>query len=177
MPLCGLFKKKQESYGISICNTLSGYHPEAVLVKKIRYNSLNNAQRINIVNQMLLKTRFDVVQTCGAKGKSNVQMDVENDKFDQFSSVDQSLQQKAHKVGIQNLINDKVYDACFPLHEEIEKATGTDRSELNSKWANFWKWYEYQPLNLIRKYLGEKVCRMDQKCEIFAKLAKSGWKV
>uniref|UniRef100_A0A8C4QQK4 Anoctamin n=1 Tax=Eptatretus burgeri TaxID=7764 RepID=A0A8C4QQK4_EPTBU len=58
-----------------------------------------------------------------------------------------------------------LYSAAFPLHEGSYKGTlpitqnGADnhRHLLYERWARWGMWYKYQPLNLIRRYFGEKI--------------------
>uniref|UniRef100_A0A8D3BM45 Anoctamin n=1 Tax=Scophthalmus maximus TaxID=52904 RepID=A0A8D3BM45_SCOMX len=46
------------------------------------------------------------------------------------------------------LIAKGVYDAAFPLH---------DVSVLHEEWARYSAFYKYQPIDLVRKYFGEKI--------------------
>uniref|UniRef100_A0A3B4GES8 Anoctamin n=1 Tax=Pundamilia nyererei TaxID=303518 RepID=A0A3B4GES8_9CICH len=50
--------------------------------------------------------------------------------------------------GISTLIAKGVYDAAFPLH---------DVSVLHEEWARYSAFYKYQPIDLVRKYFGEKI--------------------
>uniref|UniRef100_A0A4W6FZI6 Anoctamin n=1 Tax=Lates calcarifer TaxID=8187 RepID=A0A4W6FZI6_LATCA len=51
-------------------------------------------------------------------------------------------------IGISTLIAKGVYDAAFPLH---------DVSVLHEEWARYSAFYKYQPIDLVRKYFGEKI--------------------
>ncbi|XP_054911527.1 anoctamin-2b isoform X2 [Poeciliopsis prolifica] len=65
-------------------------------------------------------------------------------------------------VGISTLIAKGVYDAAFPLHDGDFKVTGpleerNDRQVLFEEWARYSAFYKYQPIDLVRKYFGEKI--------------------
>ncbi|KAI3366936.1 hypothetical protein L3Q82_009576, partial [Scortum barcoo] len=49
-------------------------------------------------------------------------------------------------IGISTLIAKGVYDSAFPLHDL-----------LHEEWARYSAFYKYQPIDLIRKYFGEKI--------------------
>uniref|UniRef100_A0A673I560 Anoctamin n=1 Tax=Sinocyclocheilus rhinocerous TaxID=307959 RepID=A0A673I560_9TELE len=49
-------------------------------------------------------------------------------------------------AGITTLIANGVYDSAFPLHDL-----------LHDEWARYGAFYKYQPVDLIRKYFGEKI--------------------
>uniref|UniRef100_A0A3B3U8V2 Anoctamin n=1 Tax=Poecilia latipinna TaxID=48699 RepID=A0A3B3U8V2_9TELE len=64
--------------------------------------------------------------------------------------------------GISTLIAKGVYDAAFPLHDGDFKVTGhleerNDRQVLFEEWARYSAFYKYQPIDLVRKYFGEKI--------------------
>ncbi|XP_071074244.1 anoctamin-3 isoform X7 [Dasypus novemcinctus] len=69
------------------------------------------------------------------------------------------------KVGICKLINNGSYEAAFPPHEgayesrEPIKTHGpqNNRHLLYERWARWGMWYKHQPLDLIRRYFGEKI--------------------
>ncbi|KAM4597065.1 anoctamin-5b isoform 2-T2 [Fundulus diaphanus] len=67
------------------------------------------------------------------------------------------------KTGIKRLLSNGTYTAAFPLHDcrYWKKAKNTkcesERFNLYSHWAGFLSFYKEQPLNLIRKYYGEKI--------------------
>ncbi|XP_042367380.1 anoctamin-2b [Plectropomus leopardus] len=65
-------------------------------------------------------------------------------------------------IGISTLIAKGVYDAAFPLHdgdykviEHLEERN--DRQILHDEWARYSAFYKYQPIDLVRKYFGEKI--------------------
>ncbi|KAF3704929.1 Anoctamin-2 [Channa argus] len=65
-------------------------------------------------------------------------------------------------IGISTLIAKGVYDAAFPLHDGDYRVIGdfeerNDRQLLHEEWARYSAFYKYQPIDLIRKYFGEKI--------------------
>ncbi|KAF1372550.1 hypothetical protein PFLUV_G00266660 [Perca fluviatilis] len=65
-------------------------------------------------------------------------------------------------IGISTLIAKGVYDASFPLHDGDYKVIGhleekSDRQVLHDEWAKYSAFYKYQPIDLVRKYFGEKI--------------------
>ncbi|KAA0724050.1 Anoctamin-5 Gnathodiaphyseal dysplasia 1 protein [Triplophysa tibetana] len=73
-----------------------------------------------------------------------------------------SKEDKAKK-GIKRLLNNGTYIAAFPLHDcrywtrSRDPNCESERNELYRFWARFSRFYKEQPLNLIRKYYGEKI--------------------
>ncbi|KAK2853960.1 hypothetical protein Q5P01_006621 [Channa striata] len=67
------------------------------------------------------------------------------------------------KTGIKRLLSNGTYTAAFPLHDcrywkRARNAEGeSERYNLYKHWARFLCFYKEQPLNLIRKYYGEKI--------------------
>nr|XP_019935305.1 PREDICTED: anoctamin-5-like [Paralichthys olivaceus] len=67
------------------------------------------------------------------------------------------------KTGIKRLLSNGTYTAAFPLHDcrYWKKARNaeceSERFNLYNHWARFLCFYKEQPLNLIRKYYGEKI--------------------
>ncbi|XP_033940520.1 anoctamin-5 isoform X1 [Pseudochaenichthys georgianus] len=67
------------------------------------------------------------------------------------------------KKGIKRLLNNCTYTAAFPLHDSRYWTKAKDanceseRYHLHKHWARFFCFYKEQPLNLIRKYYGEKI--------------------
>ncbi|KAM4593137.1 anoctamin-5b isoform 1-T1 [Odontesthes bonariensis] len=67
------------------------------------------------------------------------------------------------KTGIKRLLSNGTYTAAFPLHDcrYWKKARNaeceSERFNLYRHWARFLCFYKEQPLNLIRKYYGEKI--------------------
>ncbi|XP_078488512.1 anoctamin-5 isoform X3 [Ciona intestinalis] len=71
---------------------------------------------------------------------------------------------KRVNIGINNLISSGVYECAFPLHEGKHKSTESKlainanmRRLLYWEWARWGRWYKFQPLDLIRSYLGDKI--------------------
>ncbi|XP_077957601.1 anoctamin-2b isoform X4 [Gasterosteus aculeatus] len=65
-------------------------------------------------------------------------------------------------IGISTLIAKGVYDDAFPLHDGDYKVIGhleekSDRQVLHNEWAKYSAFYKYQPIDLVRKYFGEKI--------------------
>uniref|UniRef100_A0A8D0HPS6 Anoctamin n=1 Tax=Sphenodon punctatus TaxID=8508 RepID=A0A8D0HPS6_SPHPU len=67
------------------------------------------------------------------------------------------------KFGIKRLLNNGTYTAAYPLHDcqYWKKASDpncdSERYTLYMEWARFLRFYKEQPLDLIRKYYGEKI--------------------
>uniref|UniRef100_A0AAQ5ZXP9 Anoctamin n=1 Tax=Amphiprion ocellaris TaxID=80972 RepID=A0AAQ5ZXP9_AMPOC len=59
------------------------------------------------------------------------------------------------KTGIKRLLSNGTYTAAFPLHDV--RHIQSERYNLYEHWARFLCFYKEQPLNLIRKYYGEKI--------------------
>ncbi|KAA0720764.1 Anoctamin-2 [Triplophysa tibetana] len=65
-------------------------------------------------------------------------------------------------MGITTLIANGVYDSAFPLHDGDFHPPGqtevkNDRQLLHDEWARYGAFYKYQPVDLIRRYFGEKI--------------------
>lgn len=67
------------------------------------------------------------------------------------------------KTGIKRLLSNGTYATAFPLHDCRYWKRGrnpdceSERYNLYHHWARFLSFYKEQPLNLIRKYYGEKI--------------------
>uniref|UniRef100_A0A673KF49 Anoctamin n=1 Tax=Sinocyclocheilus rhinocerous TaxID=307959 RepID=A0A673KF49_9TELE len=59
------------------------------------------------------------------------------------------------KTGINRLLNNGTYTSAYPLHDVSE--IYSERYHLYRYWARFLCFYKEQPLNLIKKYYGEKI--------------------
>ncbi|XP_066439700.1 anoctamin-5 isoform X2 [Eleutherodactylus coqui] len=71
--------------------------------------------------------------------------------------------EEKRKFGIKRLLNNGTYTSAFPLHDcqywkkSQDEKCENERYTLYKQWARFGKFYKEQPLDLIRKYYGEKV--------------------
>ncbi|XP_061532017.1 anoctamin-3 [Phycodurus eques] len=69
------------------------------------------------------------------------------------------------KMGINRLLGNNTYEAAFPPHEGGYKSrhpikthgAQNHRHLLYERWARWGMWCKYQPLDLIRRYFGEKI--------------------
>ncbi|XP_028916825.1 anoctamin-1 isoform X2 [Ornithorhynchus anatinus] len=65
-----------------------------------------------------------------------------------------------YSMGITSLLANGVYSAAYPLHDgdyEGENIELNDRKLLCEEWASYGVFYKYQPIDLVRKYFGEKI--------------------
>ncbi|XP_075867523.1 anoctamin-4-like [Nelusetta ayraudi] len=70
-----------------------------------------------------------------------------------------------NKMGLNRLLSNNSYEAAFPLHEGKYHSKNSVRTHgaenhlhlLYECWAWWGAWYKYQPLDLIRRYFGEKI--------------------
>uniref|UniRef100_A0A8D1YDJ3 Anoctamin n=1 Tax=Sus scrofa TaxID=9823 RepID=A0A8D1YDJ3_PIG len=82
-----------------------------------------------------------------------------------------------NKIGLNRLLTNGSYEAAFPLHEAcpFSSRKGLHKGSYRSKnsirthgavnhrhllyecWASWGVWYKYQPLDLVRRYFGEKI--------------------
>ncbi|XP_057558079.1 anoctamin-2 isoform X2 [Hippopotamus amphibius kiboko] len=63
-------------------------------------------------------------------------------------------------MGINSLIANNIYEAAYPLHDGEYDRPGddmNDRKLLYQEWARYGVFYKFQPIDLIRKYFGEKI--------------------
>ncbi|XP_067276141.1 anoctamin-1 isoform X2 [Pseudorasbora parva] len=70
--------------------------------------------------------------------------------------------QTCQNMGISSLLAKGVYDSAFPLHDgdfdsSEDRDHRNDRQMLHEEWANYGAFYKFQPMDLIRKYFGEKI--------------------
>ncbi|KAM9496203.1 anoctamin-5 [Clarias gariepinus] len=67
------------------------------------------------------------------------------------------------KRGIKRLLNNGTYTSAFPLHDcsywtkSQDPNCENERYSLYRYWAQFFRFYKEQPLNLVRRYYGEKI--------------------
>ncbi|KFO28300.1 Anoctamin-1 [Fukomys damarensis] len=65
-----------------------------------------------------------------------------------------------YSMGITSLLANGVYSAAYPLHDgdyEGDNVEFNDRKLLYEEWARYGVFYKYQPIDLVRKYFGEKI--------------------
>ncbi|KAM8973758.1 anoctamin-2 isoform 2-T2 [Pelodytes ibericus] len=65
-----------------------------------------------------------------------------------------------YSMGITTLIANNVYESAYPLHDgDYDHNNGemNERMLLHREWARYGAFYKYQPIDLIRKYFGEKI--------------------
>ncbi|XP_072278182.1 anoctamin-1 isoform X3 [Pyxicephalus adspersus] len=64
-----------------------------------------------------------------------------------------------YSMGITSLLANGVYSAAYPLHDgDYENdSEPNDRKLLCDEWASYGVFYKYQPIDLVRKYFGEKI--------------------
>ncbi|KAF6735236.1 Anoctamin-6 [Oryzias melastigma] len=80
-----------------------------------------------------------------------------------LSRAQYELRGTIKKFGITKLLSSGVYKAAYPLHDcqfnvkSKEEGCPSERYLLYKEWANPINFYKMQPLDLIRKYYGEKV--------------------
>ncbi|KAL4840391.1 hypothetical protein H8958_021697 [Nasalis larvatus] len=63
-------------------------------------------------------------------------------------------------MGINSLIANNIYEAAYPLHDgeyNSPEDDMNDRKLLYQEWARYGVFYKFQPIDLIRKYFGEKI--------------------
>ncbi|CAK8678217.1 unnamed protein product [Clavelina lepadiformis] len=72
--------------------------------------------------------------------------------------------EKRVDIGITALLSDDVYTAAYPLHEGkfASKESKMDKNAnlrrlLYWEWARWGRWYKFQPLDIIRRYFGDKI--------------------
>ncbi|XP_068128907.1 anoctamin-4 isoform X2 [Hyperolius riggenbachi] len=70
-----------------------------------------------------------------------------------------------NKIGLNRLLSNCTYEAAFPLHEGSYRSKNSIKTHgaenhrhlLFECWASWEVWYKYQPLDLVRRYFGEKI--------------------
>ncbi|KAK2883096.1 anoctamin-6 [Channa argus] len=80
-----------------------------------------------------------------------------------LSRAPYEIRGNAKKFGITKLLDSGVYKAAYPLHDcrfnvrSREEGCPNERYLLYQEWASPKSFYKMQPLDLIRKYYGEKI--------------------
>jgi hypothetical protein len=72
-----------------------------------------------------------------------------------------SFGSKENDSGIGRLCDDKIYTACYPLHDgpSVQKGdhVANDRQKLRTNWSSFRRIFNYQPINAVRRYFGGRI--------------------
>uniref|UniRef100_G3ULA8 Anoctamin n=1 Tax=Loxodonta africana TaxID=9785 RepID=G3ULA8_LOXAF len=78
-----------------------------------------------------------------------------------LSRVKYQVRDNVNKFGINKLVSSGIYKAAFPLHDfnhrSEDPSCPNERYLLYREWAHPRSVYKKQPLDLIRKYYGEKI--------------------
>ncbi|KAM9705278.1 anoctamin-6 [Menidia menidia] len=80
-----------------------------------------------------------------------------------LSRAPYEIRKNYKKFGITKLLDSGVYKAAYPLHDSeynvrsSEDGYPSERYQLYQEWAHPKSFYKMQPLDLIRKYYGEKI--------------------
>ncbi|XP_045685248.1 anoctamin-6 isoform X1 [Phyllostomus hastatus] len=80
-----------------------------------------------------------------------------------LSRIKYQVRDNVKKFGINKLVNSGIYKAAFPLHDcnfshpSEDSSCPNERYLLYREWAHPRSIYKKQPLDLIRKYYGEKI--------------------
>ncbi|XP_073476055.1 anoctamin-6 isoform X2 [Aquarana catesbeiana] len=80
-----------------------------------------------------------------------------------LSRVEYAVKDNVKKFGINKLLDSGIYKAAFPLHDGRFNVKSEDAKSLNERyllyreWAHPLSFYKLQPLDLVRKYYGEKI--------------------
>uniref|UniRef100_A0A4W3J4I5 Anoctamin n=1 Tax=Callorhinchus milii TaxID=7868 RepID=A0A4W3J4I5_CALMI len=70
---------------------------------------------------------------------------------------------QTRKFGITKLLDSNTYKGAYPLHDckhnlkSVDPSCPNERYLLYKEWANPMSFYKLQPLDLVRKYFGEKI--------------------
>ncbi|KAM3926928.1 anoctamin-6 isoform 2-T2 [Leptodactylus fuscus] len=80
-----------------------------------------------------------------------------------LSRVEYAVKDNVKKFGINKLLDSGIYKAAFPLHDCRFNVKSEDARCVNERYLLYREWahprsfYKLQPLDLVRKYYGEKV--------------------
>ncbi|XP_074922057.1 anoctamin-6 isoform X1 [Chelonoidis abingdonii] len=80
-----------------------------------------------------------------------------------LSRVEYAVKDNVKKFGINKLLDSGIYKAAFPLHDSRfnrrleDPNCPSERYLLYKEWAHPRSFYKLQPLDLVRKYYGEKI--------------------
>nr|XP_055046542.1 anoctamin-2b isoform X2 [Misgurnus anguillicaudatus] len=135
------------------------------------WRKLNRPFQPNVPHQEQENSRTKFLSHCFSRDKLHLYNIKSKDTFFEHSTrsriVYEILRRTActrtcQTMGITTLIANGVYDSAFPLHDGDFRPTGqvegkNDRQLLHDEWARYGAFYKYQPVDLIRKYFGEKI--------------------
>ncbi|XP_063783420.1 anoctamin-6 [Pseudophryne corroboree] len=80
-----------------------------------------------------------------------------------LSRVEYAVKDNVKKFGINKLLDSGIYKAAYPLHDcrfnvpAEDPRCPNERNLLYREWVHPWSFYKLQPMDLIRKYYGEKI--------------------
>ncbi|CAD5113431.1 DgyrCDS2601 [Dimorphilus gyrociliatus] len=79
--------------------------------------------------------------------------------FPDYDDDDEESTGNRMTFGIDKLVKLDIYRSCYPLHESLKRAESDDEDRRNLRlyWANWKRIFTFQPLDLVRKYFGEKI--------------------
>ncbi|XP_046714804.1 anoctamin-3 isoform X7 [Silurus meridionalis] len=117
-----------------------------------RDSFFSNSTRSRIVHHVLQRTKYE-------DGKSKMVKSLS------LLSLLDCMMVTCLKTSINRLLGNSTYEAAFPPHEGSYKSrhpikthgAQNHRHLLYERWARWGIWYKYQPLDLIRRYFGEKI--------------------
>ncbi|CAF3628792.1 unnamed protein product [Adineta steineri] len=82
----------------------------------------------------------------------------------QTLKIEELFTSSTRRSGIEVLLEESVYEAAFPLHDQLirkedagEPETWNDRMKLYHRWAKFQNIFRVQPIHAIRDYYGERL--------------------
>ncbi|CAF1281709.1 unnamed protein product [Adineta steineri] len=135
------------------------------------------AERSRLVYEVLLRCPYrspELLITASEEAKSEtseIDSTLPNHKPQQTHTSDiQTLKieelftSSTRRSGIEVLLEESVYEAAFPLHDQLirkedagEPETWNDRMKLYHRWAKFQNIFRVQPIHAIRDYYGERL--------------------
>ncbi|KAG8439741.1 hypothetical protein GDO86_005785 [Hymenochirus boettgeri] len=80
-----------------------------------------------------------------------------------LSRVEYAVKENVKKFGVNKLLDSGIYKAAFPLHDcnfnmkSQDSRCPSERYLLYKEWAHPFSFFKFQPLDLVRKYYGEKI--------------------
>ncbi|XP_029909657.1 anoctamin-3 isoform X3 [Myripristis murdjan] len=126
-----------------------------------RQTFFSNSTRSRIVHHVLQRTKYEDGKSKMAPPLCCLSL------LNYYGRHDRMLlaQSVSSWEGINRLLGNSTYEAAFPPHEGSYKSrhpikthgAQNHRHLLYERWARWGIWYKYQPLDLIRRYFGEKI--------------------